>query len=77
MQTNYNRSYSNDEFSAENDITSDDKETDDKVSCHTEEYEDNNCMNDDIRTMTMKKLMLNQWMKNQVMFLTSSDITKI
>ena len=55
MQAYNNRSSSDHEFSAENDAASDDDdddETDDKVSCDTEEYEDNNYINDDLRTMT-------------------------
>ena len=55
MQTNNSRSSSDDHFSAENDIApddDDDEETDDKVSCDTKEYEENDCINDDIRTIT-------------------------
>ena len=58
MQTNNSRSSSDDDFSAENGIASDDdgdyddEETDDKVSCDTKDYEDNDCVSDDIRTIT-------------------------
>ena len=56
MQAYNNRSSSDREFSAENDAASDDDddddEIDDKVAWDTEEYEDNNYINDDLRTMT-------------------------
>ena len=54
MQTNNNRSPNDDEFRAEDDITSDeddDEEIDIQVSFGNEEYEDNDYMNDNMKTM--------------------------
>jgi hypothetical protein len=79
MQTNNNRRSSDDESTAE-DIASDeddDEDIEEEVSSDNEDDEDNDYMNDDMKLRqktTIKELMLNQWMKNQVTFLMISNI---